>query len=72
VIGQSYAAEVGNQHVMAGNAALLTCQLPSFVADLVRVIGWVDDQANQYMPTTTYGNLLIPVSEPYFTWLVLN
>jgi Down syndrome cell adhesion molecule-like protein 1 len=56
VIGQSYAAEVGNQHVMAGNAALLSCQLPSFVADLVGVVGWVDGQGNEYLPTATYGN----------------
>ena len=58
VIGQSYAAEVANQHVMAGNAALLSCQLPSFVADLVRVVGWADDQGNEYLASgsANYGN----------------
>jgi hypothetical protein len=57
VVGQSYAAEVGNQHVMDGNAALLSCQLPSFVADLVRVVGWVDEQGNQYQSgPVSYGN----------------
>jgi hypothetical protein len=57
VVGQSYAAEVANQHVMAHNAALLTCQLPSFVTDLVRVVGWVDDQGNEYLGSTSnYGN----------------
>ncbi len=58
VIGQSYAAEVmASHHVMGGNTALLACQLPSFVADLVRVVGWVDDQGNEYLGSTSnYGN----------------
>ena len=58
VIGQSYAAEVmTSHHVMGGNTALLACQLPSFVTDLVRVVGWVDDEGNEYLGSTSnYGN----------------
>jgi hypothetical protein len=58
VIGQSYAAEVmTSYHVMGGNTALLACQLPSFVTDLVRVVGWADDQGNEYLGSTSnYGN----------------
>jgi len=48
---------MASHHVMGGNAALLACQLPSFVADLVRVVGWVDDQGNEYLESTSnYGN----------------
>ncbi len=29
---------------MAGNAALLKCSIPSFVADFLHVTGWIDSE----------------------------
>jgi hypothetical protein len=29
---------------MAGNAALLKCSIPSFVADFLHVVGWIDSE----------------------------
>jgi hypothetical protein len=29
---------------MTGNAALLKCSIPSFVADFLHVVGWIDSE----------------------------
>jgi len=35
---------VPEESVMAGNAALLKCSIPSFVADFLLVAGWIDSE----------------------------
>jgi hypothetical protein len=35
---------VPEESVMAGNAALLKCSIPSFVADFLHVVGWIDSE----------------------------
>ncbi|XP_043207619.1 Down syndrome cell adhesion molecule-like protein Dscam2 isoform X5 [Amphibalanus amphitrite] len=42
VVAQQYSASVNPVYVVAGNAAVLRCELPSHVADLVTVTSWVD------------------------------
>ena len=37
---QSYIIEVNNEHVIRGNAAILKCVIPSFVADFLAVKTW--------------------------------
>lgn len=58
VVQQNYESEVNNEYVIRGNAAVLKCSIPSFVADFVYVVSWHDDQDNTYTAMgseTTYG-----------------
>ena len=43
---------------MHGNDALMKCKVPSYVADLVEVVGWVSSEATEYRTNNiNYGNL---------------
>ncbi|XP_039283577.1 Down syndrome cell adhesion molecule-like protein Dscam2 isoform X42 [Nilaparvata lugens] len=48
VVEQFYQSEVNNEYVIRGNAAVLKCSIPSFVADFVTVISWQDDAGNTF------------------------
>lgn len=48
VVQQFYQTEVNNEYVIRGNAAVLKCSIPSFVADFVQVVGWTDSDGNEY------------------------
>lgn len=48
VVQQFYQSEVNNEYVIRGNAAILKCSIPSFVADFVSVVSWNDDVGNSY------------------------
>lgn len=37
---------------MRGNAAILKCTIPSFVADFVSVIEWIDEEGIIYKPSS--------------------
>ena len=37
---------MAKEYVIIGNDALMKCSIPSFVADMVRVISWHDNQGN--------------------------
>ncbi|XP_076297124.1 Down syndrome cell adhesion molecule 1 isoform X41 [Lasioglossum baleicum] len=50
VVHQFYQSEVNNEYVIRGNAAILKCSIPSFVAEFVQVVGWQDDQGNFFNP----------------------
>ncbi|XP_043581133.1 Down syndrome cell adhesion molecule-like protein Dscam2 isoform X24 [Bombus pyrosoma] len=50
VVHQYYQSEVNNEYVIRGNAAILKCSIPSFVAEFVQVVGWQDDQGNSFNP----------------------
>ena len=47
VVTSDYDVDVYKETVIRGNDALLKCQIPSFVSDLVFVEGWVDSQGNE-------------------------
>lgn len=36
---------------MRGNAAILKCTIPSFVADFVSVVEWIDEEGKIYKPS---------------------
>lgn len=55
VVHQYYQSEVNNEYVIRGNAAILKCSIPSFVAEFVQVIGWQDDQGNSFDPDQDNG-----------------
>ncbi|XP_050305198.1 cell adhesion molecule Dscam2 isoform X21 [Anthonomus grandis grandis] len=48
VVSQFYDIDVNKQYVIRGNAAILKCEIPSFVADFVQVISWHTDQNENF------------------------
>ena len=45
-------------YVIVGNDALLKCEIPSFVADLVRVTSWLDNDGNTFQTgAESFGKL---------------
>ncbi|XP_049823713.1 Down syndrome cell adhesion molecule-like protein Dscam2 isoform X9 [Aethina tumida] len=65
VVAQSYEAEADNEYVIRGNAAVMKCEVPSFVSDFVQVENWQDTQGNTYMPNDDYDSkyLVLPSGE---------
>lgn len=55
VVTQYYEADVNKEHVIRGNAAVIKCLIPSFVADFVEVISWHTDQEENFFPGKAYG-----------------
>lgn len=41
VVTQFYMTEAENEYVIKGNAAVMKCKIPSFVADFVQVEAWI-------------------------------
>lgn len=56
MVAQYYEADVNKEHVIRGNAAIIKCLIPSFVADFVDVVSWHTDQEDVYYPGTDYGS----------------
>lgn len=52
VVQQFYQARVIDEFVLRGNAALLKCNLPSFVADFVSVEAWISDDGTEILPNS--------------------
>lgn len=55
VVGQRYAVNVMDEHVLRGNAAIIKCHIPSFVAEFVEVDSWVEDETTVIYPKSDYG-----------------
>ena len=53
-IVQSYATNVYGEDVMIGNDVLLKCAIPSFLADLLSVAGWVGSEGAQISANQNY------------------
>ena len=47
VAGQDYESHVSPEYIIKGNDVLMKCGIPSFVADFVQVIGWLEESTNQ-------------------------
>lgn len=43
------------EYVMRGNAAILKCSIPSFVADFVHVIAWVDEEGTEILASDDFA-----------------
>lgn len=56
MVAQFYDTDVNKEYVIRGNAAILKCQVPSFVADFVSVVSWHTDQNENFYPGAPYGN----------------
>lgn len=48
VVSQFYQSSVYDEYVIKGNAAVLKCNIPSFVSDHVEIIEWVDSNGEIY------------------------
>lgn len=48
VVSQFYESQVYDEYVIKGNAAVLKCNIPSFVSDHVEIIEWVDSNGLHY------------------------
>lgn len=46
------------EYVIKGNAAVLKCSIPSFVADFVRVESWIDEEGTELRHSEDYGTSL--------------
>lgn len=55
MVNQFYEAEILKEYVIRGNAAVLKCSIPSFVADFVRVEAWIDELGTVLMASDEYG-----------------
>ncbi|XP_050573239.1 cell adhesion molecule Dscam2 isoform X4 [Bombus affinis] len=49
VVAQYFEVQVYDQFAIRGNAAIFKCQVPSFVADHVDVVGWIDSAGGSYI-----------------------
>lgn len=76
MVNQYYEAEVVSEYVIKGNTAVLKCNIPSFVADFVKVEAWVASDGTQFLPSNDFGTLknvystarnLISSFDAYFT-----
>ena len=48
VVSQDYVTETNNEYIILGNDALMKCEVPSFVSDLVQVHSWIDNENNEF------------------------
>ena len=39
---------------MRGNSAILKCSIPSFVADFVHVVAWIDEDDNEIVTSNDF------------------
>ena len=51
-----YDVDVFKENVVMGNDALMKCQIPSLVSDLVSVDSWVDSRRNELLKSDSFGN----------------
>lgn len=50
VVASFYETRVIDEFVLRGNAAILKCNLPSFIADFVYVEAWIADDGTEILP----------------------
>lgn len=44
MVNQAFEAEIMTEYVIRGNAGILKCSIPSFVADYVLVDAWINEE----------------------------
>ncbi|XP_046962714.1 Down syndrome cell adhesion molecule-like protein Dscam2 isoform X27 [Vanessa cardui] len=65
VVNQFYEAEILTEYVIRGNAAVLKCSIPSFVADFVKVEAWIDEEGTVITDSENFEGkyLVLPSGE---------
>ena len=51
-VTQPYTTSVQDEYVIVGNAGVLGCRIPSFVADFVTVSSWQDEAGATFFPSS--------------------
>lgn len=59
VVNQKYTVQVHDEYVMVGNTALLKCQVPTYMSEIVMVTAWVQDTGMHLYPNTDIGGKYI-------------
>lgn len=59
VVNQFYEAEILTEYVIRGNAAVLKCSIPSFVADFVKVEAWIDEEGAVIADSENLGKIVL-------------
>lgn len=54
-MAQYFDIDVIKEFAIRGNAAILKCLIPSFVADFVSVVSWHTDQNENFYPGSSEG-----------------
>jgi hypothetical protein len=52
---QDYETRVGDEFVIIGNDVLIKCDVPSYAADYLQVVGWVTNNGIGITPLNGYG-----------------
>lgn len=58
---QHYEAHILPESIIVGNDGILKCSIPSFVADFVSIVSWVDSEGNELGNRGLNGNLRVHV-----------
>lgn len=53
VVNQFFESQVYDEYVIKGNSAIFKCQTPSFVADHLQVVQWLDTDEGIYTANET-------------------
>ena len=61
VVSQEYSTKAEDEYVMKGNDVLIRCKIPTFVADFVQVIGWIDNDHKPILPDGNNSNFFSQV-----------
>lgn len=48
VVKQNYNTYGDQEDIIRGNAGILRCKIPSFMADFLEVVAWMDNDGNTY------------------------
>ncbi|XP_017467241.1 PREDICTED: Down syndrome cell adhesion molecule-like protein Dscam2 isoform X27 [Rhagoletis zephyria] len=59
VVKQFFESQVYDEYVIKGNAAIFKCQTPSFVADHIDIVDWVDTEGGTYTKNSADGKYLV-------------
>ncbi|XP_069971593.1 cell adhesion molecule Dscam1 [Penaeus vannamei] len=55
VVRQDYEVQVYDEYVISGNTAVLSCRIPPYVREYVKVVAWVQDDAYVIQPGLESG-----------------
>ena len=56
-VSQSYTTKAPDEYVILGNDVVVACKVPSFVADFVDVVGWVDGASQEQQELGRNGSV---------------
>lgn len=67
VVNQKYSVQVHDEYVLAGNTALLKCQVPTYMSEIVMVTSWMQDTGMHLYPNTDIGGkyIVLPNGDLY-------